>query len=55
MANALSGFFALYSKSEQSRMKRMQKFEMFRIQALAEVTKATLESQERVATMNIDA
>jgi hypothetical protein len=55
MANALSGFLTLYSKSEQSRMEQMQKFKMFRIQAAAEATKATLESQERVATMNIDA
>jgi hypothetical protein len=55
MANALSGFLTLYSKSEQSRMEQMQKFKMFRIQAAAEATKATLESQERVATMDIDA
>jgi hypothetical protein len=44
MANALSRFSALYSKSEQSRMEQMQKFEMFMIQADAEATKATLES-----------
>ena len=55
MANALSGFSALYSKNEQSRIEQMQKFEMFRIQAAAEATKATLESQERIAKMNIDA
>jgi hypothetical protein len=55
MANALSGFAALYGKSEQSRIKQMQKFGIFRIQAVAEATKATLESQERVAKMNIDA
>jgi hypothetical protein len=55
MANALSGFSALYSKSEQSRMEQMQKFEMFMMQVAPEATKATLESQERVAKMNIDA
>jgi hypothetical protein len=62
MANALSGFSALYSKSlyheylsEQSRMELTQKIEMFMIQVVAEATKAILESQERVATMNIDA
>ena len=47
MANALSGFLTLYSKSEQSRMEQMQKFEMFRIQTVAEATKATLESHRR--------
>lgn len=55
MANALSGFAALYGKSEQSRMEQMQKFEMFMIQAAAQATKATLESQEIIAKMNIDA
>jgi hypothetical protein len=55
MANALSRFSALYSKSEQSRMEQMQKIKMFSIQTVAEATKATFESQERVATMNIDA
>ena len=55
MANALSGFAELYGKSEASRMEQMQKFEMFRIQAAAEATKATLESQERIAKMNIEA
>jgi hypothetical protein len=53
MANALSCFSALYDKSEQSNMEQMQKFEMFRIQVVVEATKATLESQERIAKMNI--
>ena len=33
----------------------MQKFENFKIQAVAEATKANFESQQRVAKMNIDA
>ena len=55
MVNALSRFGSLYDKCERSQMKKMQKFETFRIQVVAEATKATLESQESVAKMNIDA
>ena len=55
MANALSIFFALYSKSEESRMEQMQKIEMFMIQDVAEATKSTIELQEIIAKMNIDA
>ena len=55
MANALSGFSTSYSKNEQSMMKQMQKFEIFMIQAVGEATNATIESQERIAKMNIDA
>ena len=42
MANTLSKFSVLYSKSEQSRMGQMQKFEMFMIQAVAKATKVIL-------------
>ena len=55
MANAFSGFSALYSENEQSMMEQMQKFKIFRIQATAEATKAILESQERIFKMDIDA
>ena len=55
MANALSGLSALYSKNEQLMMKQMQKFEIFIIQVVGEATNVTIESQEMIAKMNIDA
>ena len=55
MANALSGFAALYDNNERSRIEQLQKFETFRIQAVAEATKATFKSQERTSKDAIEA
>ncbi|KAG0553677.1 hypothetical protein KC19_12G030600 [Ceratodon purpureus] len=47
--------FLHYMVNKQSRMEQMHLFETFRIQAIVEATKATLESKDRVGEMNIDA